>query len=425
LAWNETRSARLERTEDTIDIYSGTGAVLSWAYKLSSEERDRLWNSAYIEPDGFRRVLKRLEVAKGGVIALTGVQGAGKTEGLRRLFAIFSMLAWLRGNRTAPDVVLVRWQTSANQIQSLLNGDAEVFIPSPLHPDEPAKWFQAEYRARLQRELRKPRMLPLRLPEGREIPARPEDLDVRWAEGQVGSSTCEKIKEEVWLDVFAKKSLILIDLPDYSRSDRRLITRHLSEIYRLWDRLSRYSAPAIVIAIQKDLINRHFFFDKMEKIEISPLTSEELLRSYVGEFDGTYPFTEAALLKLAVLSRGIPRRFKRYAALVTEAWCEQGAQHEPINPEFVSKAVTEDRLIEDLEVEFEELFPRSPEHQRQAGRLLLRLSERGPTDQTNLAKDLHIKQYEMSRILAKLEGRYTRREGGAEGHRKIVHLLEL
>ena len=33
------------------------------------------------------------------------------------------------------------------------------------------------------------------------------------------------------------------------------------------------------------MIHGHFFFDKMEKVEIRPLTPEEMLRSYVAIFE--------------------------------------------------------------------------------------------------------------------------------------------
>ena len=81
-----------------------------------------------------------------------------------------------------------------------------------------------------------------------------------------------------------KKKLILIDTPDYSKTDRRLMAKDLDEIYWLWDFLSQSTPledgmkPNIVVAIQNEMFRDHFFFDKIEKVELEPLKPQHKMK---------------------------------------------------------------------------------------------------------------------------------------------------
>ena len=92
-----------------------------------------------------------------------------------------------------------------------------------------------------------------------------------------------------------------------------------------------------------------------------------------------------------------------------------------IDTETVKEAVTVERLAEDMELELVELFPKQSDLRLQAVRLLMHLEESGPKKQTELAEELGLEEYAMSRLLAKLElHRYIVRR--REGTDKIVGL---
>ena len=78
-------------------------------------------------------------------------------------------------------------------------------------------------------------------------------------------------------------------------------------------------------------------------------------------------------------------------------------------------------MAEDLELELAELFPKQSDLRLQAVRLLMHLEESGPNKQTELAEELGMEGYAMSRLLAKLElHRHIIRR--REGTDKIVSL---
>jgi DNA-binding MarR family transcriptional regulator len=74
-----------------------------------------------------------------------------------------------------------------------------------------------------------------------------------------------------------------------------------------------------------------------------------------------------------------------------------------------------------LELELTELFTKHSDLRLQAVRLIMLLEESAPVEQSELAEGLGIEQYELSRLLAKLElHRYVVRERA--GTDKMVSL---
>jgi DNA-binding MarR family transcriptional regulator len=141
----------------------------------------------------------------------------------------------------------------------------------------------------------------------------------------------------------------------------------------------------------------------------------------VQQFKSTWPFTEHALLALARMSRGVFRRYLRYIILSLDLWENRTEGSWEIDSSLVSEAVPLERICEDMALELAQLFPKHSELREQAARLLIRLGERGDWKQTELAKDLDMEPYALSRILAKLEiQRYVNRK--RDGKDKIVSL---
>lgn len=101
-----------------------------------------------------------------------------------------------------------------------------------------------------------------------------------WAERRIGKSYGSGLRQAAWLDVFRKMRTISIDTPDYSKTDRRQMTKDLEEIYWLWDQLAfglSDRKPNLLVAIQKEMFRDHFFFDKMQKIELEPVKPTQMV----------------------------------------------------------------------------------------------------------------------------------------------------
>jgi DNA-binding MarR family transcriptional regulator len=177
--------------------------------------------------------------------------------------------------------------------------------------------------------------------------------------------------------------------------------------------------PNFVIAIQGEMFQGHFFFDKMKKVELTPLSPNSLVEAYRKRFKETEPFTEETLLKLASMSRGIFRRFLRYITITLDLWQSRKRRLNSIGPELVTQAISTKRLAEDMDLELADLFPKHSDLRLQAVRLLMHLESSGPTRQSQVADDLDLEPYVLSRLLTKLElHRYIVRH--REGADKIV-----
>jgi hypothetical protein len=185
--------------------------------------------------------------------------------------------------------------------------------------------------------------------------------------------------EEHTLDrLLSERRVIMIDMPDYPKHDRRLIARDLDEVQGLWNRLAVSDKDTgLVIFLQKETFNYgdHFFFGKMDIIPLMPLTVTQLLEAYSRRWSGYAPFNEDALLYVAKMSRGVFRRFKRYIALAVETRVTQAEESEaPIDLELVKKAVTDEEIMRDMDKELDGIF-RKPEQKQKALELIKVLSD--------------------------------------------------
>jgi hypothetical protein len=336
--------------------------------------------------------------------------------------------------------VLFKWRRESELFRSLLNGSHEAYesflseyLPELLErsstthaPAAPSR-SQLLYKLSLVEQETKALMSRLaaeRDPKFYASGAALEEVDR--LERKFDKTTLAKLRQSAWLRMLRRNETILIDTPDYSKTDRRVMAKDLQEIYWIWNTLassSSYSIPPnIVLAIQKEMFHDHFFFDKMEKVELEPLKPEQMVEAYRKRFKKAIePFTEDALLTLARVSCGIFRRFLRYITLTLRHWEVDGKG--PIDTTIVKEAVTVERLAEDMERELAELFPKQSDLRLQAVRLLMYLEESGPKKQSELVEELGLEANAMSRLLAKLGlHRYIARR--REGTDKFVGLLK-
>ena len=80
-------------------------------------------------------------------------------------------------------------------------------------------------------------------------------VEVECLEPKFDRRMIRRLRESVWLRMLRRNDTILIDTPDYSKTDRRLMAKDLEEIYWLWNTLASSPSipPNIVLAIQKEM----------------------------------------------------------------------------------------------------------------------------------------------------------------------------
>jgi len=247
--------------------------------------------------------------------------------------------------------------------------------------------------------------------------------DLIQLEKKLGKAFVEQLRYESLLRVLGEFETILIDLPDYSKTDMRRLASDLEALYWIWARLSGSRKKTnIVISFQKEMFHGHFFLNKMYQIELKPLKPEKLVEAYKKRFPNAKAFTEHALLLIAKMSRGVFRRFLRYITLAINHQEQAGASF-PITVDQVREAVPVQVLAEDMDQQLAEIFPRQPDLRTEAVKLLLYLEEHGPTSQTKITELLELHNYTVSRLLNKLEDHhYVRRE--RQGIENVISLVQ-
>jgi hypothetical protein len=347
-----------------------TSEIYSWASQLASESRKSDWVSDwYVRPDAVHEIIHKLETMRSGIFGLVGFQGVGKSSALQAIFRSRMEQAnrqWQKDVEKGPvppseyRVVLFKWRREPELSKSLLNGSHEAsesflsaYLPELLELSSTLTPSVTPTRSRLLQELsvleRETESLTglLAAMKDPRFYASAAALDeVSRLERKLDKAALRKLREAAWLRMLLRSETILIDTPDYSKTDRRVMAKDLQEIYWLWNMLASSPSssipPNIVLAIQKEMFHDHFFFDKMERVELEPLKPEQMHEAYRKRFKAIEPFTEDALLSLGRMSRGIFRRFLRYITLTLQYSESHGKK--VIDPETVKEAVTVERL---------------------------------------------------------------------------------
>jgi uncharacterized membrane protein len=389
-----------------------TSEIYLWASQLAFESRRAFWIGGwYVCPGAISRIIKQLETMRGGIIGLIGLQGVGKSNALYEIYAT-RRNAQDRARRQPPEIDThgVRLEDDYDTILFKWRRHPELFASLLIGTHEASSDFRLEYVKSLSEEIAE------RFPSGDRRSVHSRNLNIE-AEAELDKQTIGRLREISWLNALRGKN-ILIDTPDYSKTDRRMMAKDLEGIYWLWNTLAETGAN-LVVAVQKEMFRDHFFLNKMEKIELEPLQPKEMVEAYHRRFKTYEPFTEDTLLTLARMSRGIFRRFLKYITLALRY--SESHDKKIIDTQTVKEAVTVERLAEDMELELAELFPKQSDLRLQAVRLLMYLEESGPKKQSELAEEFGLEEYAMSRLLAKLElHRYVVRR--REGTDKIVSL---
>jgi hypothetical protein len=175
----------------------------------------------------------------GGVIGLIGLQGVGKSSALyaieyfllkaesktRQKLKMYVITSSMDDYRTCR----FKWRREPDLMDHLDSGTHELSMSYDLAYKEGlygniiSKAYDKESKEQQQKKIRLS-----------DLPERVKDVDVPWTEKKLGKSTVKQIRKGSWLSILQNKDTILIDTPDYSKTDKRLMTKDLDEIYRLW-----------------------------------------------------------------------------------------------------------------------------------------------------------------------------------------------
>jgi hypothetical protein len=247
------------RASEGPDSSASVDEICSWASQLAAESRDRdALLKSYVWPKSLIGISELLDGMRGGLVGIVGLQGVGKTTSLMVLDATERV----KGEQG--QVVFFKWRREQELFKSLLDRSHEA-----------SEEFLQEYGGRVAQVLKEAE----------------QDVDAvaldSLLQRKVGRSRAENFRKTVWMHFLRTKRLILIDTPDYSKTDRRAMATDLGDIYWLWNNFTRTceTKPNIVVAAQKEMFGGHFFFDKMHKIELEPLEPTRMLEAFVKRFN--------------------------------------------------------------------------------------------------------------------------------------------
>ena len=389
--------------------YSNIKKVYSWASAYTAETAIR-FETRYYETEEFKRIIFKLENITNALIGVLGLQGSGKT---RMLYELQSRLIHMYND---PDVaVYIKWKKdiyeSMKQSEKVLTEYHEKLM-------DRAKNVLEKY-------MDMHKIFP-------KIGRVPREDDLEYFDWRYGAK-CEeflpknerrKLFEESVNDILTTANYILIDMPDYTKSTAHRMNADIDKVQWLWQKLTDKSFvighKSFVIAFQKEMIMKHphFFIGKMDLITLKPLTPKQLVEAYKMNNNTVQPFTEKSLRLIAELSRGIFRRFLKYIQITIEKNMDADI---PLTTEHVNSAITEDLLIEDMELELGDIF-KTKEKIAEAVRILNFLREHKECNVKTLAEELNLSESLTQRLIRKLETyRYINVRRG-KGKEKLVSL---
>lgn len=374
-------------------------ATFEWTQQLTAEGKG--WIEEYYWTEPIKRLKARLPFSKRGLIFLTGLQGTGKTAALKMLADKLIE----ETEKIPPDVMMTKAGPLTRTLYFKWTKDwrERLFNTEEDFSNRYIKYAINEFR--------------LRFPHS-------DKYDFEIAEKRLSKGIRREVRKNALLDFLVVQKYIFIDMPDYSKTDVRFMTKDLGEIQALWNILisgEKYMATedyqgVFVIAIQKELHKgQHFIFGKGTTIELPMLKPEELVKAYKLRFESALPFTEKALLLIARLSRGVFRRFIRYCGLTIEEFLLAGKKEPPITVDYAKKAISSRITLEDLRLELYDKF-RSDSQRELALAILDFLIKGERANQKELAERLNASEASVSRVTGTLAFYgYVIRERGKRG----------
>jgi hypothetical protein len=401
--------------------------VLDWATALSAEERGWV-DATYRPPMEVKQLVERLKRTSRSFYVLTGLWGVGKSSALQFLHDALCESVRVYLLRLAPDRSILD-QMIADDILNF-----------------------GEYRREIIRRLEARHKLG-RLSDGAYMEARDAAAGIRPSgpginEMPLPKATYNEIQVDNAVESLVMMDNVFLDLPDFSRADRRSLLRVLNQVQDLWLRVMKSGrenidtpiGPNFVTTLQKELsdLAPSYFLGKANTVEIKPLPTQELVDAYKAKFATLEPFDESSLTFIAELSRGIFRRFLKFMAATLQDAHQRGDTR--IGIEDATYVLDPKLVAREMEPELASLFPRAevrekafriiyelllrkfdPNEQQRAADPLVRDYRSGPVSQKRLAEALSFTESDVSRIVDRLAAnRIISRERTDEGN--ILHL---
>ncbi|MGA2875405.1 MAG: hypothetical protein ABSE82_07685 [Nitrososphaerales archaeon] len=447
--------------------------IHDWASQNTAESRTIQYN--YVWPIAGQEMLELLKISSGSLICLLGVQGIGKSTCVRQVGKeLRESLEFLKEEESSTQlVVFFKWPGGEQPYEKLLillrnqglNLRDTVYEDLKLRATE-----DPAIRGKILKLLSKVSDDPQKMVTT-NLDSNGEKMCSQLFE-QYGSETILKnlykireqrrLLEKAIVSFLSASHTIMIDMRDYSTTDRRTMNTDLTGIQKLWQSIVEhvdelnvqgrtFSVPNIVFTLQKELthaegnVTSHYFIGKCRMLELAPFTPKQLTGAFKMEFGVADNVSDDALIFLGRLSQGVFRRFLRYLAICTESYMTKGSENPKIDASFAKRVLSASDIHQDWKEELRRLFP----HQWKAAfDILVKLLDSGPMYQKDLVgRSFHevmiefregnlkaevdtksgeegFSESEVSRILQKLEEHgYVIREQTAKGN--LVRTLEL
>jgi len=377
--------------------------IINWASAFTAEERSE--EEFYYVTEPVKRLEWSLLNVSNQLIALTGLQGTGKTSALNYL----SRTLTKKGVKNVKVKWTENWRETLFKSDEKLAGKLEQNIEAEIYELLCAYAYAGKVFPILGR---KPTLDHMNIQVAREL----YEKSGLHSELILGKGKTKQIEDATLKEFLTDCSVIFIDLPDYTKTNRRFMDKHLSEVQALWESVVR-TGKNIVVSIQKELFSGHFFFGKMDVKELKPLKAEEFLQVFKMQFsDYNNVMTDDAIILLGQLSKGVFRRFLKYLKETIEKY----NQNLPIDVKQVNDAVTIEDIMADMELELYDAF-KDANQRRQAVELLHKLRS-GAISQKGIADFLNVSEATAGKIVSKLlVYHYVNRERG-EGKEWLISL---
>jgi hypothetical protein len=368
-------------------------AAYEWAQQITGE--GQIWIEEYYWSKPMKILKAKLPLAKRCLLALTGLQGTGKTIGLKMLASAMQ--------KEGKKIACFKW--TKDWAQQLEDNDEEF---RKIYREECLE--NAYYQALIKGK--KPMKLDLELSKVR--------VDVM--EETIGKAETRELRKEALLNFFLERDYIFVDMPDYSKTDARFMANDFDELQTLWSSIIENSytnsETTIIMTMQKELSKgKHFFLGKFDITELPLLEPKELLETYKTRFKSVEPFTEETLELIARLSRGVFRRFQKYCRLTIEEFLVTDKKEPPITVEYAERAITEKVIFGDMELELYDKFKNEGQRKLAVEMLGLLVKKRGEEiSQKQIAEALDTNEMAVSRVAHVLAAeRYIVRNRGKDG----------
>lgn len=389
--------------------------VYQFATELTHEQNK---NQSFFWTKQAERLVRRLQLSKNQLIAVIGYQGSGKSTLLSMLWDKLENchgLKWF-GEKSAEE-----------NLEFFAEPDLENLI-SYLHlknsEEELRHWVGS-----LPTSIANTVGAILFSPHADEHLKNPQYTIIAHSiiEKKLGQATLQEAKKD-WLAQELSKGTILIDLPDYDKNNRTQMIHDLNAIHKFWQNIDVMNEGSretnIVLFMQKELFHNHFFFGKMDVIDLELLKPQDFIQYYTDKFGSTKPFEVDALREIAYLSRGIFRRFKKYIRICLDNFYDD-SEKGGISVEDVQLWISQAQLSKDMELELSSVF-HSRELHNYTVTLLQVLGKNGSVDQQELSTQVFgegkAAEMQCSRVLQKLEAYgYIKREVH-DNNKKMVSL---